>query len=161
MFTQLPSHSQCNRHHQTMPGTIRVGCKVSSLIGPKLPLSGTQKRRTRQRFFGTVVKSCENQKWTVYWNEIDRCADHSYSNLRYETSTGMNLEGVNIDSMLRTKHLGSAENRVIDMFLATWQPPATPLPPAPFVQTVPQTQPSVVETIDQPPPHHLQLIYNW
>ena len=131
-----------------MPGTIRVGCKVSGLIGPKLSLTGTQKRRTRQRFFGTVVKSCPNQKWTVYWHEIDRCADHSFNSLKYETNSGMNLSGVNIDSILSTKHLGAGDNKVIDTFLSTWQPPATPLPPAQTTQAVPQTQPSVVETTE-------------
>ena len=131
-----------------MPGTIRVGCKVSGLIGPKLPLTGAQKRRTRQRFFGTVLRSCENQKWTVYWHEIDRCADHSFNSLKYETSTGMNLSGVNVDSILNTKYLGAGDNKVIDTFLSTWQPPATPLPPAPTGQAAPQTQPSVVETAE-------------
>ena len=109
--------------HLTMPGTIRVGCKVSSLIGPKLPLTGNQKRRTRQRFFGTVIKSCANQKWTVYWYEIDRCADHAFNNLKYESSMGMRLDGVNVDSILATKHLGSGDNKVIDTFLSTYHPP--------------------------------------
>ena len=114
-----------------------------------LPLTRTQKRRSRQRFFGTVIKSCANQKWTVYWDEIDRCADHAYNNLRYESNSGMTLVGVNVDAILATKHLGSADNKVIDRFLATWHPPATPLPLAQNVQVLPQTQPSVVETVEE------------
>ena len=145
----LVSHSRQSCHHQTMPGTIRVGCKVSSLIGRMLPLTRTQKRRSRQRFFGTVIKSCANQKWTVYWDEIDRCADHAYNNLRYESNSGMTLVGVNVDAILATKHLGSADNKVIDRFLATWHPPATPLPLAQNVQVLPQMQPSVVETVEE------------
>ena len=39
-----------------MSGTVRVSCKVSGLIEPKLPLTGMKKRQTR-----TVVRSCENQ----------------------------------------------------------------------------------------------------
>ena len=102
--SRIISHAQhLSSWHWTMPGTIRVGCKVSGLIGPKLPLTGTQKRRTRQRFFGTVVKSCPNQKWTVYWHEIDRCADHSFNSLKYETNSGMNLSGVNMDSRTRCR----------------------------------------------------------
>ena len=132
-----------------MPGTIRVGCKVSSLIGPKLPLTGNQKRRTRQRFFGAVIKSCANQKWTVYWYEINCCADHAFNNLKYESSMGMRLDGVNVDSILATKHLGSGDNKVIDTFLSTWQPPATPHLLAQTAQTVPQTQASVVESVQQ------------
>ena len=61
----------------------------------------------------------------------------------------MNLEGVSVESILTTKHLGPADNRVIDEFLSTWQPPATPLPLAQTVQAAPQTQASVVETIEQ------------
>ena len=77
-------------------------------------------------------------KWTVYWDEIDRCADHAYNNLRYESNSGMTLVGVNVDAILATKHLGSADNKVIDRFLATWHPPATPLPLAQNVQVLPQ-----------------------
>ena len=126
-----------------MPGTIRVGCKVSSLIGPKLPLTGTQKRRSRQRYFGTVIKSCENQKWTVYWNEIDRCADHPFNSLRFESSRGTSLDGIDLHSILASKHLGLGDPKVIESFLATWQPP---LPLEQAVQAVPLTQPSVEET---------------
>ena len=60
----------------------------------------------------------------------------------------MNLEGVNIESILQTKYLGVGDNKVVDMFLATWQPPATPLPVAQDLQEVSQTQLSVVETTD-------------
>ena len=122
---------------------MRVGCKVSSLIGPKLPLTGTQKRRSRQRYFGTVIKSCENQKWTVYWNEIDRCADHPFNSLRFESSRGTSLDGIDLHSILASKHLGLGDPKVIESFLATWQPP---LPLEQAVQAVPLTQPSVEET---------------
>ena len=61
----------------------------------------------------------------------------------------MDLSDVNLQSILTTKHLGAGDSRVIDAFLSTWQPPATPLPLVHAVQRVPQTQPSVVETIDQ------------
>ena len=62
---------------------------------------------------------------------------------------GMRLDGVNVDSILATKHLGSGDNKVIDTFLSTWQPPATPHLLAQTTQTVPQTQASVVESVQQ------------
>ena len=37
----------------------------------------------------------------------------------------MNLSGVNVDSILTTKYLGARDNKVINMFLSMWQPPAT------------------------------------
>ena len=116
-----------NNVFEAMPSkAIRVGCKVSSLIGPMQPLSEGQKRRTRERFFGTVIKSADNQQWTVYWDRIDRCANHSYNSLKYEAEKGSGLDGVNIDTILKTKHLG--DSKAIEPFLSWWQPPATPLP---------------------------------
>ena len=60
----------------------------------------------------------------------------------------MNLEGVNVESILQTKYLGIGDNKVIGMFLPTWQPPATPLPLAQDLQEGSQTQLSVVETTE-------------
>ena len=60
----------------------------------------------------------------------------------------MNLEGVNVESILQTKYPGVGDNKVIDMFLATWQPPATPLPLTQDLQEVSQTQLSGVETTE-------------
>ena len=110
-----------------MPSSIRIGSRVSGLIGPLLPLYEGQKRRKRQRFFGIVIRSVANHSWTVYWPEIDRCADHSFNSLKHEGSNAMGIDGIDIEATMSSKYLGK-DQRAIDMFLEMWQPPATPLP---------------------------------
>ena len=119
-----------------MPSAIRIGSHVSGLIGPFLPLSEGQQRRKRQRFFGIVIRSIANQYWTVYWPDVDRCADHSFKSLKYEGKENNSLGGIDLESILTNKHLGK-DQQLIDKFFEWWQLPATPLPTAPCNNQMP------------------------
>ena len=101
-----------------MPSSIRIGSQVSGLIGPLLPLSDGQKWRKRQRFFGIVIRSVATHTWTVYWPEIDKCADHSFNSLKYEGTNSTGIEGIDMDGPLSSKYLGK-DQRSIDLFLKT------------------------------------------
>jgi hypothetical protein len=80
----------------TMPSSIRLGCRVSGRVGPLQPISddriasqgGGKLRRQRSRFYGTVIRSVEGRMWTVLWDSIQKCSDHSFNSLRFERRLG-------------------------------------------------------------------------
>jgi Transposase IS4 len=75
-----------------MPSNIRIGCRVSGAVGPLLDVdkgtitednSTKVARRRRQHFMGTVVGSAAEKRWTVYWDDIKKSSDHSFSLLKF------------------------------------------------------------------------------
>lgn len=70
-----------------MPSSIRIGSRVSALIGPLQPLSEAQlqmdkrPKRKRERLFGTVFLSAPEHRLVVFWDRISRCSDHSTAQL--------------------------------------------------------------------------------
>jgi hypothetical protein len=110
-----------------MPSIIRVGCRVSGLVGPLQELQNGQRRRTRMRFFGVVVRSVPEQKWTVYWEAIQRVADHGFAVLKFESRPPADggLVGLNIEQLMNdTMYIRDQQG--IDDYLKTWQPPRLP-----------------------------------
>ena len=156
-----------------MPSLIRLGCRVSACVGPLQPISDGRKssqgggklRRQRSRFFGTVIRSVEGRMWTVLWDSIQKCSDHSFNSLRFEREGIENvLDDINVQTILESSYVVGGQ-RGIDNYLAEWQPPATPLPatvnpsqaPAPSQSTTVASLPTATtnthpEIIRTPPP---------
>ena len=70
-----------------MPSVIRIGCRVSSKVGPLTLVSPGAKRRTRSLFHGIVLSSgrddyADKNKWKVLWIECGKCCDASASSLK-------------------------------------------------------------------------------
>ena len=108
-----------------MPTVIRVGSKVSGAVGPLLEPVPGQARRRRVRFDGIVIRSAENQRWTVYWRNISQACDHPSQVLRLVSSTDAeeNLRRLNVSDILQNRLIDN-----IDSYLASWQQQTTPVP---------------------------------
>jgi hypothetical protein len=74
---------------------IRVGSRVSALIGelgywngppPEVDANGKKRNQSRERFFGTVIKSKPDRKWLVRWDRSGVVSEDQYSTykLKYE-----------------------------------------------------------------------------
>ena len=73
---------------------IRKGSRVSALIGelgywngpPEVDANGKKKNQVRERFFGTVVESKPERKWSVRWDRQGVVSQYDYSSykLKYE-----------------------------------------------------------------------------
>jgi hypothetical protein len=69
----------------------------------------------------------EGRTWTVLWDSIQQCSDHSFNSLKFEKQGALNsLDGMNVESILQTRYVRDQQG--IDCYLAEWQPLATPLP---------------------------------
>ena len=139
-----------------MPSNIRIGCRVSGLVGPKVAKADGQQRRTsRQRFHGTVLRSQPDQKWTVLWDEITRVADHPSGSLKFEsnpTSHSTGLEGLNLEVLYNDFYLGNQKG--IDNFMRNRSLRAVPIPvpPPPAAAAAPQMPPILPITAPAGPP---------
>ncbi len=69
------------------------------------PTDGKANRHARQRLKGVVMRSVSLRVWTVYWESIDRCADHTVTPLKYGNK-GPILEYLNVYLMLSSKYIG-------------------------------------------------------
>jgi Transposase IS4 len=106
-----------------MPATIRIGSKVSALVGPFLELTDEQlhqvsrPRRSRQRLFGTIIKSAPEQRWTVYWEDINRFSDHSSAQLKIESKTSnFSVDTNKIEELLTTPGMHLKTTNELDKF---------------------------------------------
>ena len=122
------------------PSRVVLGSRVSGLVGPFVHQPG-RTRRSRARFTGLVLRSVEGPKWTVYWESINKCADHAPKCLRVEDKQVSNaLANIDVDDVIRTTHVG--DQRGIDRVLvATGQMEEAPAP-----------QPDVAPPVEPPPP---------
>ena len=73
-----------------MPAVIRIGCYVSSKVGPLTLVSHGARRRTRPLFHGIVLSSgrddsTDKNMWKVLWVECGKCCDVSASSLKLIT----------------------------------------------------------------------------
>ena len=103
-----------------MPSVIRVGCRVTGLVGPFLSLTPGAKRRTRQRFTGTVIGSSPDQQWMVKWDDIGKVANHPHGKLRFLAPALPNaLKNVDLEA-LRTGPDFVKNQAGIDAYLSTW-----------------------------------------
>ena len=116
-----------------MPTLIQVGSVVSAKVGPFELLGAGQRRRQRTRFQGTVIRSAEGQRWTVFWHNIQKASDHAPGVLKLESRGNGNLNGLDVQDILTNKHLDS-----LNAYLATWRP--TPAPQPSPTTTVPVQQ---------------------
>ena len=123
-------HSQNTR----MPSNIRVGCRVSGLVGPKVQRVDGQQRSTRQRFHGTVLRSQPDQKWTVLWDEITRVADHPSGSLKFEHNPANHttgLEGLDLEVLYKDFNLENQKGMDSFMRNRTQRAVPNPIPPPP------------------------------
>ena len=107
-----------------MPSSIRIGSRVSGAVGPFLPNEASKDtsdfankktiRRRRQHFNGTIVGSAKDKKWTVYWDEIKKSADHSCAILKYISPSTLDETDLQIYRG-HLYHLGKQNE--LDMFM--------------------------------------------
>jgi hypothetical protein len=132
-----------------MPSSLRLGCRVSAAVGPLLPQSASGKRRTRQRFKGILIRSEENRRWMVFWDDIGRCSIHPGVILRFEESQTQStdpLGGLNVANIIDTLNVGDQQG--IDVFSRMGSVVA-PTPPS--TATVTPTPPSTTTVTPCPP----------
>ncbi len=88
-----------------MPSVLRIGCKVSAAVGPFKELQPGARRRTRENFTGTIIKSDENRQFTVYWYNFNKAATHSSNSLRFESNGEQNIGSSEILSILANHYV--------------------------------------------------------
>ena len=111
-----------------MPSLIRIGCRVTGLVGPLQPVipGDVRKKRKRERFVGTVIGSCPDKNWMVRWDNIGKVAIHHGAKLAFLSPAPENaLEGIDLEAARAgTDFVGSQKG--IDEYLKTWTPVTNP-----------------------------------
>lgn len=101
-----------------MPSSIRLGCRVNALVEKFQPLIPGKRRRVRERFSGTVIKSIADKVWCVFWDDIGKCANHLTGSLKFQQAGGSGTNyfaNINIPIVLAEHNIG--DQRGIDCFL--------------------------------------------
>jgi hypothetical protein len=134
---------------------IRAGSRVSALIGelgywngppPEVQANGRRKNKYRERYFGTVIESRPDRKWSVRWDRRGVVSEEGYSTykLRYE-GQGRDLRPTNQEAaQQRSQAVATARQQQ-----QVRQETATAAPPQQAATTTTTTEQVAVETVEE------------
>ena len=88
-----------------MVSTLRVGCRVQAAIGHLTDRRPGERRRRRAKWTGTIIASAPDQKWTVFWEQINKAFDHTPRTLSLIATQPL-PSSLDVDAILRNNHLG-------------------------------------------------------
>jgi hypothetical protein len=95
-LSHTPPFRHCRRSQfPNMLSQIRIGCRVSAAVGPYIPISLEQQRAFAEK------------QWTVYWEEVQKAADHFGQSLKFERkATAQGLAGLlDLESILNHNYV--------------------------------------------------------
>ena len=138
-----------------MPASvIRIGCRVSGLVGPFLPLVPGKSRRSRARLSGTVITSLPDKGWRVYWDGVNKSADHPNTNLKFvRASVGDQLTNLDLESIMTNDYV--IDQRGLDCHMAARPtiPATTATVPTPLpIQQIPEPIAATTQQAPSNPP---------
>ena len=88
-----------------MVSTLRVGCRVQGAVGPFNDRLPGERCQRRAKWTGTIIASASEQRWTVLWDEIEKCFDHRPRTLSLLSSQELSTS-VDVEAVLQNSHLG-------------------------------------------------------